>query len=442
MLLNLPSRLMSICVAAFSIGAIGLGSARAAVVTFNPVEDSYLRGQSPNQNEGGVTLLRVQRVGPNRTVVRFDQAAIDAAVGGGVLTSATLELYVEFNQENWGSGREVDVHRMTQSWVEGGVTWNCPNDTNILNLDPDCPVQWSGGSFDATATGFYTQFNTPLTGVVSVDVTTDVNDFLDATHTNYGWMVKKRNEGSNGQVDYSSRESVTSSQRPVLRVDFIPPTSTPTSTPTETPTPTSTFTPTETSTPTPTETPTITPTPTPDPMCATLPLSGCLQSVTSQRSRLLLRQKANVNRNKMLYKWVKGEEVLLSDLGDPLSDEHYTMCVYGSSAGVFSKIDEAIIPPGGTCGNKPCWKSVKRGFKYRNRDASIGGVKVMIFKSGDEGRSKIVLRGKGSNLNLLPPLPQDPEVVVQIKNQVGTCWETRFSTNTANDAETFNAKGD
>ncbi|OGO50865.1 MAG: hypothetical protein A2148_07885 [Chloroflexi bacterium RBG_16_68_14] len=168
--------------------------------------DTYLTGGQPNQNQGTDTFLRVQQSGSNRSLVIFDSTEITNAAGGRTLRSATLQLYIETNGDNWGgSGRTVDAHRITTSWTELGATWNCPDDTNTSNGSADCPTQWNGGSFDATATDSFLITN-GLTGWVEWDVTADVAAFLASTAANYGWIIKKTSEGAAGQVDFTSRE--------------------------------------------------------------------------------------------------------------------------------------------------------------------------------------------------------------------------------------------
>jgi hypothetical protein len=39
------------------------------------------------------------------------------------------------------------------------------------------------------------------------DVTTDISNFLNGTNQNYGWIIKKSNEGQNGQVSFGTKES-------------------------------------------------------------------------------------------------------------------------------------------------------------------------------------------------------------------------------------------
>jgi hypothetical protein len=372
--------------AAASILAVALlapAAVHAATATLSPTGDTYLRASAPNQNQGGLFTLRVQETGDNRTLVRFDQAAIVSALGGGTLVSASLELYVEINDNNWGTGRTVDAHRLTADWTELGATWNCPIDTNTGNGSPDCPMQWVGGTFNGTATASILQTNSIVSQYIAYNVTADVALFLAAT-PNYGWLVKKTNETQNGAVEYTSREGAIP-QRPRLVLNFNPPaTVTPTSTPTSTPTNTATFTntptntppgtPTSTATPTETQTFTVTPTDTATPTstftasvtatatftstatpsdtdtptatqtvtntpthtstatptvtatsglgtgCPPTPLPGCKQTTQAQKPKLIIKHKAsNPSSDKLLWKWIKGDTTNTGDFGSPTS---------------------------------------------------------------------------------------------------------------------------
>jgi hypothetical protein len=87
-----------------------------------PEADTYLREQAADQNEKNATILRVKSNDKNRALVRMNQQAIVDFVGSGQVTAATLELYIEYNNNAWGSGREVDIHRVEESWTELGAT--------------------------------------------------------------------------------------------------------------------------------------------------------------------------------------------------------------------------------------------------------------------------------------------------------------------------------
>lgn len=193
-----------------------LASARisAQTTSIEASADTYLKSGSPNQSSGSDSFLRIQSSGHNRSLVRFGQDAIAAAVGLGSLVSAHLELYIEGNSNNWGSaGQRVDLLRAQEDWSETGATWNCGIDTSPTNSQPDCVQPWGGGSFDAEPTDTILHTN-GLAGWVSFDVTGDVESFL-AGSPNYGWIIKKNDEGQSGQVEYTSRQGA-SGQRPRL----------------------------------------------------------------------------------------------------------------------------------------------------------------------------------------------------------------------------------
>lgn len=187
--------MIRICCALLAAATMLAASPLSAVTTIlSPSADTFV--DSGNRNFGIETFLRVRPSGRNRALIRFDQAAIGAALSSGVLVSATLELYVEDSNEQWASGREVDVHRLLQDWTELGVTFNCPVDSDTSNGFADCPVQWGGGNFAAAATDSRVQTNGFL-GTVTYDVTNDVLEFLTGS-PNFGWIVKKRDEGAGG----------------------------------------------------------------------------------------------------------------------------------------------------------------------------------------------------------------------------------------------------
>ncbi|HEX2518093.1 MAG TPA: DNRLRE domain-containing protein, partial [Castellaniella sp.] len=149
----------------------------------------------------------------NRVLVQFDRQALLQRVGSGTLRTAKLRLYIVANANNWGSsGRAVNVHRMTQAWSEQGATWNCADDANRFDSQADCSTGWKMASssqwpFLATAASTLLHQNNQ-TGWVEWDVTTDAAQILAGSVPNYGWIIRKDNEGQAGQVEYGSRESL------------------------------------------------------------------------------------------------------------------------------------------------------------------------------------------------------------------------------------------
>ena len=187
--------------ASVSLGLVALlaGAAQAAaqVVTVPAVADTTIAQGSPNKNFGAQATL-VLKEGGSRVLVRFDAAAIAAAVGGGSLATATLQVYIGSNAANWGAtGRTVDVYRLDTAWTEGGATWNCAIDSDPGNSQADCAAQWNGGTAEDEATDTIVVTNASQ-GWVQFDVTADVAAFLAGTADD-GWLIEKTDEGQAGR---------------------------------------------------------------------------------------------------------------------------------------------------------------------------------------------------------------------------------------------------
>ena len=199
--------------------------------TFSAEKDSFLRQGTPNRNEGANEIMQLRANGNNRALVEFNQTDIENTIGTGTLENATLRLYIEDNFDGWGaSGRTIDAHRITENWAEGnaanlgmsipgtgdGVTWKCAVDTDISDQNKDCATEWGGGNFDGTATDTITITNGQEGAYVEFDVTADVQDFLDGTEQNHGWIIKKTLEGQSGRLQFTSSEGITNNPELVI----------------------------------------------------------------------------------------------------------------------------------------------------------------------------------------------------------------------------------
>ncbi len=211
-------------------------------VVLHPNKDSFLREQSINTNEGANTQLDVRNFNEQikRTILAFDQDSIKNAAANKILQSAKLRLYIVDNNDQWGNGRDVNVHKLLQDWKEGngfnaqpwemsdsdfalvefrgdgqGVTWNCAVDNDIENGIQDCENSWNGGNFEPQKTDSIIMTN-GLAGWVEFDVTSDVQGFLDGKDKNFGWIVKKADETQPGLVHFASREAETNNPQLVL----------------------------------------------------------------------------------------------------------------------------------------------------------------------------------------------------------------------------------
>lgn len=207
-------------------------------------------------------------------------------------------------------------------------------------------------------------------------------------------------------------------------------TPTPTATPTltNTPPPGSTNPPTATRTLTPTRTPTTpiatatktaTPTPPPPGVCASAPRGDCRKAA---RSALTLRAiGGRPDRNQIRWKWLRGKAEL-DDLGTPLVTTSYDLCLY-DAGGLRMTV---TVPAGGTCSSgQPCWRSVTKGFVYRDTSGTHQGVGAVLLRSGD-GRAGVKVNGRGAGMPL-PALPLFVPVTVQLVSSEGVCWTAEYT---------------
>lgn len=130
--------------------------------------------------------------------------------------------WLECYEENTKHDRYIDIHYVTRGWTEGtgdatetgdGATWNTYDGSNNWTT--------AGGDFNATATD---QVDLTGVGLYSWTVTADVQNFMDGTPVNYGWILKDTDE-TKVQVyikTFASRENTTYT-KPYLAVTFTAP---------------------------------------------------------------------------------------------------------------------------------------------------------------------------------------------------------------------------
>ncbi len=148
-------------------------------VTLYPTALAYVRSATPNTNLGGLGHVWVgygcddwhpDCLAATRGLAKFDIAAIPA---GATITSARLRATITDGHTT--SSKRYRVHRATDTWTEGGVTWtNQPNYTEERD------------SISISA----------LSGSVSWDVTTMVNNWYDGTYSNYGLVLTRESDTS------------------------------------------------------------------------------------------------------------------------------------------------------------------------------------------------------------------------------------------------------
>ncbi len=182
--------------------------------------------------------------------------------------------------------------------------------------------------------------------------------------------------------------------------------------------------------------------------CAAVPqtVPACHLPLLANKAQVQIKDKTPDTGDGVQFKWVKGKATTLGDLGDPLTTDEYALCIY--TGAVPTLTFRALMPAGGICATKPCWKAAgTTGFKYKDKDATPDGATNLVLKSGIDGKAKAVFKAKGVNLTgrpfgmPSPPLASLP-VRVQLQSDTGQCWEAHFSTFIKNEAGAFKAKAD
>lgn len=158
---------------------------------------------------------------------------------------------------------------------------------------------------------------------------------------------------------------------------------------------------------------------------------------TAAKSLLVIKDKVDSNKDKLIWKWIKGATTLLSEFADPSTTATYALCFYaGPTASLIGDLD---VPP-----DSAKWTAISsKGFKYKDKMGTADGVTKIILKGSLSNKSKALLKGKGLGLPdfTLPILPGDLPVIVQLRNsQTGVCWESEFATPIRNQAGLFKGK--
>ena len=160
-------------------------------------------------------------------------------------------------------------------------------------------------------------------------------------------------------------------------------------------------------------------------------------------SSLKVQDNTGNSHDQVKWIWNRGAQTMLAEFHDPVhSSATYRVCLYDASGNPQPLLD-ADVPPGGTCGLKPCWKPTASGFVYKNTPGLPDGVVSLTLKTGVDGRAKIQATAKGTNLQM-PALPLTLPVTAQlviVDGAVTQCWQTTFTAAILNQPSYFRATG-
>jgi hypothetical protein len=240
--------------------AASASAASATTVTLPPVAATRISEASPDTAYGGAADLAVSRdefLAENLSLVRFDLSAIPT---NAVINSAQLDLYLIASSDPPPASVTIEVHRATQAWNAGTVTWN-----TRPALDP---IVQGGASIGTTLSRYYTWSITNLIAAhVSLQAKNQGFALRGPTSTTFTrvFIGNKTANAARVRVDYTVPTPPTATRtRTQTRTASHTPTRTASATRTRTAgataTPVATASPTSANTPTPTRSATASPT--------------------------------------------------------------------------------------------------------------------------------------------------------------------------------------
>jgi hypothetical protein len=152
------------------------------------------------------------------------------------------------------------------------------------------------------------------------------------------------------------------------------------------------------------------------------------------KAQLTIKDKSPDTHDQLKWKWAKGAVTGVAEFGDPAGGPtDYTLCVYDRVGGTPKVVSTLVVPHGGNCGGKPCWKANgSNGFTYGDQTLAHAGVKTIRLRAGTAGKAQVQVQAKGTNLGWagtgsMLPFAQAPAVTVQLTNSAGKCWSVDYS---------------
>lgn len=180
------------------------------IQNMNMTNDSYVDQANSGTNYGTATTIYVQSRSSSRNMRTFEMFNVSDIPAQATIVSANLSLY-----KTGGTGsstRTYNLYRVTASWTEASITW-----TN-----------------QPAVSGTLTDSISVATGTNNVwktwDATSDVQNFVNGSYTNYGWRISDNSESSSTQYasNFASEEYTTdTSLRPKLDIYYTVPPTTP-----------------------------------------------------------------------------------------------------------------------------------------------------------------------------------------------------------------------
>jgi hypothetical protein len=130
-----------------------------------------------------------------RGLIELDLSGIPA---GATIVSAELSMYMSINSNAPnGTEIEIEVHRITRSWLEGTSTQgNNLDGASWQVYDAVNPWDNAGGDFDPTVEAVHIIIQDETRKKHKWDITSLVQYWMDNPSENYGMLLKDSDEGT------------------------------------------------------------------------------------------------------------------------------------------------------------------------------------------------------------------------------------------------------
>ncbi|MFN0152269.1 MAG: DNRLRE domain-containing protein [bacterium] len=235
---SVAARILTVgIVVALASGFAGSASASAFTLTLSPSQDNTiynslvdtLSNGSGQYIFSGRTALGDQR----RALIAFDLSSIPP---GSTITSAALTLHL--SRSNSGPVN-FELRKLATDWGEGASDADSAEGQGAQAAAGDATwfhtfydtQTWTtaGGDFSAAVSSTNSVDSIPSfeTWPSTAQMAADVQGWLDAPSTNFGWLVRVAQGGGNTAKRFESRDNPDLALRPRLVVDFDGPTDVP-----------------------------------------------------------------------------------------------------------------------------------------------------------------------------------------------------------------------
>ena len=171
--------------------------------------------------------------------------------------------------------------------------------------------------------------------------------------------------------------------------------------------------------------------------CPETPLTDCKQA---EKSKLDIKNNLDSGKDKFKWSWIKGDATTVGEFLDPVNeqDARYKLCIYDSSGATYQPYS-GYLAPKSLCSGNECWKAGGSGYAYKDKLGDSTGITKAKLISGEAGKSKIQIKGKGGSLqgglnpNWMPAevsvtFPMTAQFIVNRADGSGeTCFEATYT---------------